>query len=116
MRTIKFRGKGKINGLWYTGYLTKTRMMGVTIKDPITEVCVPIISETVGECLGRWDKHYNEIYEGDFVKDQNGSIWEVKFNEEHPYWIPFVFPCNDAPENFEIIGNKWDNPELAKEV
>lgn len=122
MREIKFRGKttkyGFVKGclIYCKKHPEKPIIQSTDCESPLVVTSYYIDPKTIGEYLGRNDKHNNEIYEGDFVKDQNGSTWEVKFNDEHPYWIPFIFPLNEAPELFEVVGNKWDNPELAKEV
>jgi len=69
---------------------------------------------------GLLDKNGREIYEGDLLKYEMGSIWEVIFEDG-------CFKRNsltarygskklllDSPEQFEIIGNIHENPELLK--
>ena len=67
------------------------------------------------------DKHGEEIYEGDIVRstadfgtaqyDDNREIIEpVEFKNGCFYPI-----CMEPEENFEIIGNIYENPELLGE-
>lgn len=125
MRQIEFRGIDVKSREWKFGSLVINRYTSINGDDPaflIYEfdpyegIIYEVDKESVGQYIGKHDVHNNKIYEGDFVKDAMGSMWEVSFFDKGMYWIPFTFPCNSAPESFEVIGNKYDNPDLAKEV
>lgn len=86
--------------------------------------------ETLTQFTGLLDKHGKEIYEGDIVKGSYeyqdcfcDLIEEVKFFD--CYFTPFgawfgdgsgtLYSSSINPENFEIIGNIYENPELLKD-
>lgn len=101
-----------------------------------------VIPETVGQFTGVYDKSDNKIFEGDIVKvtyleqrqyqgvsyrDEHSCVEEVIYNEKSACFMLKVM-CEDIPlyrplHNFgslanikelEVIGNKWDNPELLE--
>jgi uncharacterized phage protein (TIGR01671 family) len=140
MREIKFRGKSKINGKWYAGHLTETRMLGTTIKRPSTGFCIPAIPETVGQFIGCYDKRGNEIYEGDIVQlerekpyyptnlDIRKRFYVTVFAQGFVCYTPTEFRIEKISscginfydymgdcfswDDLKVIGNIWDNPEL----
>lgn len=145
MREILFRGKTE-DGMWYEGYYTKgfREPTQKQLDDIINHVSGKagdwtfsytfVIPETVSMFLGFHDIHKKKIFEGDIVKDNFGRIMEVVFKDKFAKFafrlikttgeewtnnfyfadINEWFYC-DIPE-VEIIGNKWDNPELLKGV
>lgn len=121
MRKILFRGKTE-EGKWLEGYLHKIdgigkgyRAYAIQVQDIDTYMCRPhsheVIAETVGQYVGI-DKNGKRIFEGDIVKDEYGT-YMVEFTD-YGIITPFGYDC--GCEDFEIIGNIHDNPELLKEL
>lgn len=138
MRTIKFRGKcvpdSKYAGEWVEGgyapldeeSTSKNKGEGliVVFLGDNCSCSYHVITESVGQFTGLYDKNGKEIYEGDIIsfvkglkKTENGDwednvrIYEVKFEEAQ-----FNISClSKVTNSIEIIGNIYDNPELLKE-
>ena len=144
MREIEFRGKDiKTNEWVYGGYYKHLKRtpspIGNDIKDedyqhliinsgfsdwnmPKPLNCYEVDENTVGQYTGLKDKNGKKIYEGDidnygylvtYVADIKESLgmhcgWYLQRNNFES-WCELI--CNN---NIEIIGNIYDNPELAK--
>lgn len=129
MREILFRGKRIDNGEWAEGWL-------VIKKDPVLEITYcfilaygkgecfvtwyPVDPDTVGQYTGM-TKNGKRIFEGDVVRcirthcDGKGVVGHIIFYEccfcvKTGINRPAMDLCND----FEIIGNIHDNPELME--
>ena len=122
MREIKFRAKSIENDNWVYGYYVgEVDMFPPSI---ITEdgKSIPVIKETIGQYTGFDDKNGQEIYEDDIIRYSYSAlhkygcniITEVRYLENTGFY-PFVMQYGRVDiEKLEIIGNKYDNPELLE--
>lgn len=125
MRTIKFRGKGRITGNWFYGNLFMG-MYGRTHIFSLEVGALEVDPETVGQFSGLYDCDGKEIFEGDILKWSNGLMYAVKF--WHGMFYASVEECNEGilggfplhalteyeDGKCEIVGNIYDNPGLLK--
>lgn len=139
-REIKFRAWDKNLGEMYEydliGFLIKDGQIdihGTYGKDYVTEeLCFDHDSTEDKEIMqftGLFDKNGKEIYEGDIMLEKNswilgsplsrkeGQLYLVKWQQfmggDEWGYIESV-GYNLEFENMEIIGNKWENPELLE--
>jgi len=137
-REILFRGKMVDNGEWRIGDLivnsaTPFKFMisdvGLKVDDRTRGIRIQILHETVGQFIGRTDKHGTKIFEGDYLADrytEDGTeyitklpvIWDneklcwavdTSFAGDGSYSQPIADFFGDT--ELEVIGNIWDNPE-----
>lgn len=123
-REIKFRAKA-LDGPWEYGEL---HIKNCRIPHIHTDARATIYIEpnTVGQFTGLHDKNGKEIYEGDIVRFrlrfrligeaeyQDGTIiYEGgRFYSKLTNSEIYLF---GKPDDYEVIGNIYDNPELLKE-
>ena len=122
MREILFRGKTDA-GKWVYGDLLHPDLYGngYAIDDfniP-KDNCFDVIPETIGQYTGLTDKNGKKIFEGDILKGMGGlhrvyfdtSLacfeWQKISGNWHESFSGFA-------DEYEIIGNIHDNPELLK--
>lgn len=135
MREILFRGKDSITKRWVYGALVQQQ------DDPLKEkafiisysnyqfgdfseaVMHEVDPETVGQYTGFVDKNSKKIFEGDIVSIYNSKafLFAVEWNNQ------YVLKCTtngvsdnilnviESPEDVEVVGNIYDNPELIKD-
>lgn len=134
MRTIKFRGKRLDNGEWIYGSLLVIEDTYFIIEpadfsyDNDTDETAfwfdsteqEVDPATVGEYTGFKDLHGKDIYEGDILTDEYGSIGEVEwvngefvvsFGDVEMYSLSNYF---DGSCQMWTIGNIHDNPKLLE--
>ena len=160
-REIKFRGKEATTGEWkygslYVGQMKHGEEYALILTcncdeelDENIDVAIsfrydetyPVVSPTIGQFTGLYDKNGKEIYEGDilssdyypFVRDgKMNYVAIVEWFEYDACWyaaydlhkdstargISIGCPAEfneDAAKDYIVIGNIHDNPELIKE-
>lgn len=132
-REIKFRAWNGI-GMEYNvmaGFLGAFYVQGIDQKDsacmsPFNTLYskqTPVMQNT-----GLHDKNGKEIYEGDIIRNDNGTILRIYFdnlecgfrqstNLKDPYFRDNDYNYTNMPLSFngkEVIGNIYENPELIK--
>lgn len=136
MRQIMFRGKRTDNGWWICGNLTildedhtliVSQYPGASSLSKSASISLsssPVYPDTVSEYTGLEDKNGEKIFEGDIVK-YNGKMHEVVFEQRNLnayFGIVFgpdeTWPLSSSVPSslMEVIGNRWDNPELLREA
>ena len=120
MREYLFRGKMIANGKWSEGTLLVTKQ-GCCIT-PDATVYVAVDPETVGQYTNMLDKNGRKIFEGDiidFSDRYDGDGYGVVRYDAEETEFEFVYDnfCEGlgrcySPENVEVVGNIYDNPEL----
>ena len=119
MREILFRGRRKDTDEWLYGNLICSKNHAIGSQQFPCERPIVVETETVGQYTGLKDINGKRIFEGDILAHEDKSVefGVVEFDEEYAMFdmevggIPFVFSDIDT-EEYEIIGNIYDNPEL----
>ena len=130
MREIKFRGftTNLVNNMWVEGDLIHYDKDEFCIMPQngrywdISHDGDRVIKESIGQCTGLKDKNRKEVYEGDILKYERDENFKLYWNEEKCafYLQNILWPDDDIPvkyyriENFEIIGNIFENKELLE--
>ena len=132
----KYRGKRIDNGEWVYGNLIEDRYI---VGDVIewnedyfnTEWWYTVVPETVSQHTGLTDSDGTEIYEGDICWVHTSIIAKPSYKAEciwdkyrfafraiddsllkgNKYLTPYI-NADPFGHVFEVIGNRWDTPEL----
>jgi len=133
MREIKFRGYDNEHSKWVYGYYTKLveyiRKIHAIIAEEKGELVRYYIHDrtTIGQFTGLHDKNGKEIYEGDILDSVLYDCWEYPHvmysNEKCAFgamtgWdlepLDFYYISQNIVDDFEVIGNIHETPELIK--
>lgn len=129
MREIIFRGKNKDNNFVYGDLLViEDECSIITLSridwKKIQLDKIKVDPDTVGQYTGLTDKNGTKIFEGDLVyfydpnHDDEDGVMEVIFDncEFAISGTGIYVPLSEIYSNqIEVIGNKFDNPEMIKE-
>ena len=133
IRKIIFRGKSKRTGEWLYGDLVRNIEGAFAIVPPFEmttdNLCdrYEVEENTIGQFTGLKDFNDNEIYDGDILKesmndakllvrwsDNNGSFCLSEIVEDLQFYYDFPLGKEFLRRfSMEIVGNRWDMPELS---
>ena len=132
MREILFRGQRTHSGEWIEGCYVRHVVRNcpfayITLSN--TAELIRIYTDTLGQYTGLTDKNGKKIFEGDIVKTSKfNTPFSLSINKKYiikfdlqfgafigqdKYDMYFTTFDGDSDE-FEVIGNIHDNPELLK--
>ena len=128
MREILFRGKRMDNGEWEYGYLYgiwEQRYILWRMTNNVHNM-VEVDPETICQYTGLTDKNGKKIWEGDILEGHLDDKFPEDVTREKVIWHENGWKteesrCDDKAyldefdaENFEVVGNVFDNPELLE--
>ena len=138
MSEILFRGKRADNGEWIEGYYAKQSNHACFAHELkyqhfiFKDVCLDfnlgglqefeIIPETVGQYTGLTDKNGVRIFDGDIVECVSGGKqaviswlkYSACFGLSFDGWCCGFDDYDFSSNDFKVIGNIHDNPEILK--
>lgn len=99
----------------------KTRLRSISRTQALWN-SIEVDSSTICQCTGLKDKNGKLIWENDIVETQYGkavvvwdkSEWRIKWIDDLIWRKDLHYWVNDNSWRIEVIGNKFDNPELLE--
>lgn len=128
-REILFRGKRIDNGEWVEGYYANClypRNFSSNTKHFIIEYPSEyheVYTATICQYTGLTDKNGKKIWENDILRLDDGAVLKVSWHHFKASWViskkgwlyNHFFGEAVEPEDVEVIGNIYDNPELLED-
>ena len=127
MREILFRGKRTDCDAWVEGDLIQAfrenQLSSCSIMpNTPTAYCWKVAPETIGQYTGLTDKNGRKIFEGDIVECVSGGEqaviswlkYSACFGLSFDGWCCGFDDYDFSPNDFKVIGNIHDNPELLE--
>ena len=127
MREILFRGQDADTGFWCFGDLSINKEKNTFIRMWTHNgyVIREVISETVGQFTGFYDKNGFRIFDGDILRSRydednpDDVSYELVQWEGNGWYSGKVIIEDDLRQDMlteysELAGNIWDNPELLE--
>ena len=121
-REILFKAKRKDNGEWVEGDAIH-EPIGMSIRHEKSgmSVRVPVDPDTLCQFTGLTDKNGRKIWENDIV--HCGTKLRVSWHHFKASWVlskkgwmyNHFFGEAVEPEDVEVVGNVFDNPDLLEE-
>ena len=127
MREYLFRGRRLDSKEWVDGLLTIMWGQYHILNPKDENTAYPVDPETVGQFTGLADKNGRKIFEGDVLSYSNPKpfrdfIAVVSFNDgcfdlvnDSRDYRDYL-KCHTCNYTGNVIGNRWDNPELLEGV
>jgi uncharacterized phage protein (TIGR01671 family) len=129
IREIIFRGKIINEDRWACGdtllHFPNEDEYFVSAMDRRYKYC-KVLPETIGQYIGLTDNNNQKIFEGDIVSFRRCNalgytttrVGTVYYGDNYPaFYIEATTGdswCFSEVEDVEVIGNRYDNPELLK--
>ena len=132
MREIKFRAWDEKEKCWVSGFAIHQSGMfsdwagckkinGQCVAEADWKYQHEIPHIKIMQYTGLKDRHGQEIYEGDILRDDEMGLNVVRW-EDGSFWLEMFYEggqslmehLSDYNEVCEVIGNIYENPELLK--
>lgn len=118
MDKILFRAKEKKNNIWvYGSYIKKGDTHLILPKGQYRSKKIYLY--TLGQYVTT-DPYGTDVFEGDIVLVDNEYLAVVEYDDKRRAFTLNSFSLNEPFEDdvveFCVMGNKFDNPELVKEI
>ena len=121
------KAKRTDNGEWIIGGLVRYGFAGrekyYIVPNYASDLyALEIDPSTICWCTGLKDKNGKLIFVNDIVETQYGkavvvwdkSEWRIKWNDDLIWRKDLHYWANDNSWRIEVVGNKFDNPELLE--